>query len=116
MSDLFASLAGKLLGGASLFLLLALGVQTWRLTSAHNTIEKRDLQIKAVAAERDRFKDALAFYVSTGQLQADRGKQALREHEGMSAELRKQADRIRTVRVAGAGCETPGEVMGAHGL
>lgn len=117
ISRLFAPLGMKIFGGLSLALLVAVGIMTWRLSSANETIEKRDLQIAAIKSDRDRYKDALAFFVNDGRLRVERGQSALKDHEGVSADLRRQAEKIRTRVVTVKGdCRTPAEVMGASGL
>lgn len=117
IGNFFESAAAKIFGISSLVLLIAVGVLGFKLAAANNTIEKRDLQIKAVSAERDRFKDALAFFVNDGQIRIGRGQAALKEHEGVSADLQRQADKIRTrVVTVRENCPTPAEVMGAPGL
>lgn len=114
---LFGQLGTKIFGGLSIGLLVVVGILGFKLASANNTIEKRDLALKAATAETARFKDALAFFVNDGQLRIGRGQAALKEHEGVSADLQRQADKIRTrVVTVRENCPTPAEVMGAAGL
>ena len=113
LSKFFAPLAIKIFAGTTVALLIAIGAMTIAIHGKNSTIEKRDLEIKAVTAERDRFQAALKFYVDDGQIRLDRGQQALKEHEPVSQQLKRDADRIRQAPVAKDGCATPKEVMEA---
>lgn len=113
LSKFFAPLAIKIFAGTTVALLLALGAMTVAIHGKNTAIDKLTLENRAVTAERDRFQAALKFYVDDGQIRLDRGAAALKEHEPVSQQLKRDADRIRQAPVAKDGCATPKEVMEA---
>lgn len=115
MIAFLATHALRLLGGASIALLIAAGVLGFKLWRANEALDDERQAHKTTTAERDRFRDALAFYVNDGQIRTERGREAVREHEKVSQAIQRQIVRIRTVRASG-GCETPREVLEAEGL
>lgn len=107
----------KLLGVMSLFTLIGAAVLGFKLWRANEALSDEKQRHETSKAQRDRYADALRFYVNDGQIRLARGRQALKEHESVSADLQRQATKIRMVRVVSSGnCPTPKEVMEASGL
>jgi hypothetical protein len=111
-----APLGVKIFGGLSLFLLITLGVLTWKISDVRNDLGRERDKHATTESERKRYQDALAFFVNDGQLRIGRGQAALKDHAGVSADLQRQANKIRTATITDEGCETPAEVMGSAGL
>lgn len=112
IGSFFSSLAAKIFGISSLVLLLALGVQTWRLSSEKSNHEKTRLALVATAAERDRFQADAQRMVDEGTERTARGQTALKAQEGQAAVSRRQVARIRAAAPS-KDCHTPREVLDA---
>jgi cell division protein FtsB len=112
---MFSILTSKIFGGAALLLLVLLGVQTWRLDSAHDKIDNLKDRLEAVVAERDTFRTANQALVREGEARAKAAGRALAAQARESRNLASQIGRIRRAPVA-ADCRTPIEVLEAEGL
>lgn len=112
IGNLLAPLGAKIGLGLSLALAIAFGVQALRLATAHDTIEKRDLAIRALNADIERVQAAADEMVRQGAARTAAATQALAEHQRKSAATQQQIVRIRNVKPA-AGCKTPAEVLEA---
>lgn len=110
--NLFSALTSKLFGGLSIVLLLALAVQTWRLSSEKSGHEKTRLALVATTAERDRFQADAQRMVDEGMERAAAGQAALKEQVARSQATLRQIARIKAVAPS-PGCETPAEVKEA---
>lgn len=111
----FGPIGTKLFGGLSLILLIALGIQTVRLSSAHSSIERLKVDLAGVTAQRDAFRQAGEIMVAEGKARQDRATEALRAQERQSRAIAGQISRIRNAQPS-TGCETPKEVRDAAGL
>lgn len=112
IGSFLAPLSAKIFGGLSILLLIALGVQTFRLSSEKSHHEKTRLELVATTAERDRFKADAQRMVDEGLDRTAAGQAALKEQETRSQVTLRQIARIKAVAPS-AGCETPDEVKAA---
>lgn len=103
-------------------LLIALGIAVWRADAI--SADREELR-NALAAERathavtrvslTTLERELAQMVRDGELRAERLEEALEAQDERSADLRKQAERIRAEGAVDA-CVTPDAVINARGL
>lgn len=111
-------------GFVAIGLVLALGVQTWRLSSAQGDLEDKRNELATELAQHAVTRSSLATLeselgkmVRDGELRAERLEEAMEEQDERSAALREQADRIRAQADAGGDpCATPDAVRNAGGL
>lgn len=109
----FSGAAAKIFGISTLFLFILLGIQTWRLSSEKSDHEKTRFELKATAAERDRFEADAQRMVDEGAARMEKGQAALKEQESRSTETRRQIIRIQRAAPS-KDCLTPKEVLDAN--
>jgi Na+-translocating ferredoxin:NAD+ oxidoreductase RnfC subunit len=112
IGEFIGTLMGRISIGISIALLILVGDQTARLSSAHSTIATQALQLKAITAERDRFEADAARMVQEGIERTARRQQALKEQAPRSVASKRQADRIRAAAPT-TNCKTAREVLDA---
>ena len=112
---MFSILTSKIFGGAAIMLLVLLGAQTWRLSSAHDKIENLKDRLEAVTAEKAMFRKATAAMVAEGAARTQAADRALAAQARASRDIAAQVRRIRNARIP-ADCRTPKEVLEAEGL
>lgn len=109
-------------GFVAIGLVVALGVQTWRLSSAHSEIEDQRNALATEVAQHAVTRSSLAALeselgkmVRDGELRAERLVEAMEAQDERSAALRAQAARVRSEGGVDA-CVTPDAVRNAGGL
>lgn len=119
--SLFAPLAMKIAGGLALTLAVMLGVQSWRLSSAHNENEAlrasyamSEAQHSITRQSLGELEARLADMIEAGKVTESNLEAAVAEQAERSADLREQAADI--AAAVPVDCETNGAVMSAEGL
>jgi cell division protein FtsB len=124
LGNLFAPLAMKVTGGIAALLLVLLGIQTWRLSSAQDALEDKRNELAASEAQHAvtraslaTLEGELAKMVRDGELRAQRLAEARSEAKEASDALRGRAEALRAqAGSVGDPCVTPDAVKGAKGL
>jgi multidrug resistance efflux pump len=103
--SLFAQLGTRIFGGLSIVLLIAMGLQTARLSACHRHGEKVEAQLADANATIRQFQ-------ATGErIEADRA-EAVKAAKAERATIQTKIERI-VIPAPVAGCDTPPEVMEA---
>lgn len=118
LSNLFAPLGMKIAAGLAALLLVLLGVQTWRLSSAQADLETKRNQFAASEAQHAvtraslaALESELAKMVRDGEVRAERLEEAMEAQDERSAALRARAEALRAqAGSVGDPCVTPDAV------
>lgn len=105
LSALFGQFGTRIFGGLSVILLIAMGLQTARLSACHRRGEKVEAQLADANATIRQFQ-------ATGErIEAERA-EAMKAAKAEQASIRTKIERI-IIPAPVAGCDTPPEVMEA---
>jgi hypothetical protein len=92
-------------------LLLAIGVQTFRLNLSERTVERQRNQIAEVRAENGVLRASVAAMIDAGNRQREAFERAVREGNETIRQGQRAAGRVRVTPANG--CPTPPEILSA---
>lgn len=94
-------------------LVLALGVQTWRLSSAKGDLRDARAEVSRVRGQIERQNQAIENLRREGDARASAVEREIEEARQSASRARQTADRISRPRVLSGRCETPADVSDA---